>query len=144
MAINLVAADYNAATGAWDNRATTGGFSNTTNGDFAAVPSIALPYRVPAKTTINGITGVLFNGGRLQTANGAASIANPSIWGGSDWTVEAWVMMNGTEIANEVPVIQWGQRSGPTSGVCNSAYLAVGEYFLLPPSQRDRLSSIRP
>lgn len=82
MVINLVATDYDANTGNWDNRATPGGFDGFNNGDFFRDSAPALP----SKGTSNGVTYVAFNGNegnpqRLQTSNGASMIAGASIWG---------------------------------------------------------------
>ena len=60
LAINLVAADFNNATGAWDNRATTGAFNAATNGDFQSVTFTA--GRASKKIQLGGATGVNLEG----------------------------------------------------------------------------------
>lgn len=83
----------------------------------------------PFRTTVAGINAVAFYGGRLQSNITASSfLSGASVWAGSDWTIETWVQHNGTDMTTsaEVPIFQWGRRSGPSSGVCNGAYLSVG------------------
>jgi len=129
LVVSLVAADYDNALNRWDNRATTGAFSNSTNADFAAIPragTVNAGAVWPARVVKDGITAVAFTGGRLHTRNSATHVSGASVWGGSDWALEAWYLSDGTEVNGELPLFQWGARSGPTSGACNGAYLSAG------------------
>jgi hypothetical protein len=77
LVVSLVAADYDNALNRWDNRATTGAFSNSTNADFAAIPragTVNAGAVWPARVVKDGITAVAFTGGRLHTRNCATHV----------------------------------------------------------------------
>ena len=87
--------------------------------------------RQPNKyNTSGGITGVYFesNGGRLQTSNAATLINSATIWGNSDWSVEAWYLHDGRENSCQCSLFQWGPLSGPSGGACTGAFLAIGSH----------------
>ena len=130
LVINLVAADYNNATGAWDNRATTGAFNADTNGDFQSV--IFTAGRASKKITLGGATGVNMEGTFFRSVNSIAWYTGSSIWGNSDWTVEAWVNDDGRETA-EKSIIQWGMRGTTAAdaalGIGSNPTYSAGGFF---------------
>jgi hypothetical protein len=115
-----------------DNRATTGAFSATTNGDFIAFNQGGrFPYlkNLDFGTGAGAIPVVWFppGAGRMQSLSTAAPLANAAVYntgnpGTSDFTLEAWAFNNGSEVNGEVPVFQWGQRGTAGQG----AYLSMG------------------
>lgn len=129
--IYLNADDFNAATGAWDNRATSGAVSYA-NGDF--VPDVSATSANWPTAGVAGNLGhaaVVFN----VTTTGAAQylVSDPTLpsfaglFGNGAWTYEAWVVTpgwNGYHNAGENPVFQWGAI--PSTSSCGSAFFGVG------------------
>ena len=129
--VDMQAIDYNAATNTWDNRITPGPVSFA-NGDFIATAGAGT---YPTATTFNLAPAVYFSG----TASGAAQYmqmnASLSLYNGiyanSDWTVEAWLLHQGSYNLNaestsapESPFFQFGVRNGST---CVSAHFGIGD-----------------
>lgn len=85
--VNLVADDYDPATGRWDNRATPGAFNVTTNGDFQAVPGATTG--VPQLVTPNAEPAhVVFNRNRIASDSRQPWFNASGMWGSHDWTFE--------------------------------------------------------
>lgn len=107
-----------------DNRATTATPLSQANGDFQSVTvTINGAFVQPYLINDNGVPAVYIDGGRFITNSGFA--ANEAIWTTSDWTLEAWYKMDSREVGGELPIFQWGQRTGPSGG-CRGAYLSGG------------------
>lgn len=126
--VELVAEDYDAAAGVWDNRVSTGAVS-ITNGDFVAphfnnTPSKGLVGSPLARTAV--IFNVTADGypDRLSTGHAYFPGAN-SFYGQSDWSFEAWVWSDGYHTNGENPLFQWGTRPGTT---CNSGFMSFGSH----------------
>ena len=127
--IYLNAADYDAATGLWDNRATTGVVSFA-NGDF--VPNVGT---TSANLPTAGAAGQISNAAVIfNVTKGAPQylVANPqysafsSIFGNTPWSLEVWFVAPGwTAYHNlaENPVFQWGPLPAAT---CGSAFFGAG------------------
>lgn len=88
----------------WNNRASNGAF-DFNNGDFTTTGSAAT---YPYKQVIQGAPAVVFN----YSLNGvAARVESGSPWfpigmyGGSDWSIEAWIYQDVTQ--GENAVMQW-------------------------------------
>ena len=128
--IYLNAADFNSATGAWDNRATAGAVSYA-NGDF--VPAVgSTAANLPTAGTAGQIpnAAVIFNvtSGASQYLVGNAGLSQFSgMFGTSDWSMEAWLVTpgwTGYHNAGENPVFQWGTIPSPAA--CGSAFFGAG------------------
>jgi hypothetical protein len=90
-----------------------------------------IPYRknLDFGTGAGAIPVVWFppGAGRVQTSSAATLLTNAGIYnsgnaGTGDFSFEAWIYTNGSEVNGEVPVFQWGQRG--TTG--NGGYVSVG------------------
>ena len=120
------AADYDAVNNVWRNRMSSGVAVSLARGDFVATGGADT---FPTKTTVGGVPALVFNasaaaGGAQYLTGNATWTAFNGIYGGSDWTLEAWVYsmgyMTGNNIA-ESPVFQ--VRSGwlrPVGHECNA------------------------
>jgi hypothetical protein len=112
--IDLRAEDYDDTVlpGQWRNRASTAAFSNTAGHFQARSSSVTVQ---PSKTTILGAPAVVFN----NTADGVAdSVESASAWfsagmyGGSDWSLEAWVYVDVPQSENPVIQVRQTRRRG--------------------------------
>ena len=127
MLVDLRAVDFNAAgDGVWPNRAAAAaGTPSYAAGSFALVAGTTHPF--PA--VLGGVPAVVFaTVGGVSSQYSASQSAFPSsgntIWGGSDWSVEAWVYSDGSlSSGGYAPLFQWGARPGTT---CDSAAVGVG------------------
>lgn len=124
--IDLRAEDYNATSGAWDNRASSGPV-DIANGDFVATTTNV--RNIPRLETLGGATAVVFDPtdgtDRLESAN---TYFPSTIWGGDDWSLEYWVFLHSYTPANvsaqfENPVFQWAPRVTPAN---QAAYIGIG------------------